>query len=120
LGTWVLINESWYVHVFCAARDEEINLKKTHRIYKIGPSTAEQDAEAKSQGEAARRSSRSFALNDVWAIDFFHDQLATGQGIRVLPVVETFSRFSPAFNPRFSYRAEDVVATLGRSDGLTI
>ena len=40
--------------------------------------------------------------------------------IRVLTVVDTFSRFSPALDPRFSYRAEDVVATLGRSDDLTI
>ena len=27
-------------------------------------------------------------------------------------VVDTFSRFSPIIDPRFSYRAEDVVATL--------
>jgi putative transposase len=32
----------------------------------------------------------------------------------VLTVVDTFSRFSPVIDPRFSYRAEDVVATLER------
>jgi transposase InsO family protein len=52
--------------------------------------------------------------NEVWAMDFVHDQLATGQKIRVLTVVDTFSRFSPAIDPRFSYRAEDVVVTLER------
>ena len=45
-------------------------------------------------------------------MDFVHDQLATGQKIRVLTVVGTFSRFSPVIDPRFSYRAEDVVAIL--------
>jgi putative transposase len=45
-------------------------------------------------------------------MDFLHDQLATGQKIRVLTVVDTFSRFSPALDARFSYRAEDVVRTL--------
>jgi putative transposase len=40
--------------------------------------------------------------------------LATGQKIRVLTIVDTFSRFSPVIDPRFSYRAEDVVATLER------
>jgi putative transposase len=40
-------------------------------------------------------------------MDFVHDQLATGQKIRVLTVVGTFSRFSPVIDPRFSYRAED-------------
>jgi transposase InsO family protein len=32
-----------------------------------------------------------------------------------LPVIDTFSRFSPAVDPRFSYRGEDVVATLERA-----
>ena len=43
-----------------------------------------------------------------------HDQLATGRKLRVLTIVDTFSRFSPAVDPRFSYRGEDVVATLER------
>ena len=38
--------------------------------------------------------------------------MATGQKISVLTVVDTFSRFSPVIDLRFSYRAEDVVATL--------
>lgn len=45
-------------------------------------------------------------------MDFVHDQLATGRKIRVLTVVDTFSRFSPVVDPRFSYRAGHVVATL--------
>ena len=45
-------------------------------------------------------------------MDFVHDQLATGRKIRVLTVVDTFSRFSPVLDPRFSYRGEDVVQTL--------
>jgi len=38
--------------------------------------------------------------------------LTTGRKIRVLTVVDTFSRFSPVLDPRFSYRGEDVVQTL--------
>lgn len=52
--------------------------------------------------------------NETWALDFVHDQLATGRKIRVLTVVDTFSRFSPVVDPRFSYRAKHVVATLER------
>ncbi len=33
-------------------------------------------------------------------MDFVHDQLATGRKIRVLTVVDTFTRFSPAIKPR--------------------
>ena len=47
-------------------------------------------------------------------MDFVHDQLATGSKLRILTVVDLFSRFSPVIDPRFSYRGEDVVATLER------
>jgi putative transposase len=47
-------------------------------------------------------------------MDFVHDQLATGQKLRVLTIVDTFSRFSPALEPRFTFRGEDVVAVLER------
>ncbi len=42
--------------------------------------------------KAKRRPDRTEAthLNHVWAMDFVHDQLATGQKIRILMVVNTF------------------------------
>ena len=43
-----------------------------------------------------------------------HDQLATGTKIRILTIVDTYSRFSPAIVPRFSFRAPDVIAVLDR------
>lgn len=45
-------------------------------------------------------------------MDFVHDQLVTGRKLRTLTVVDTFSRFSPVVDPRFSYKGEDVVRTL--------
>jgi len=43
-----------------------------------------------------------------------HDQLATGKKLRVLTVVDTFSRYVPVPDVRYSYRGEDIVATLDR------
>ena len=43
-----------------------------------------------------------------------HDQLATGKKLRVLTVVDTFSRYVPVLDVRYSYPGEDVVATLDR------
>jgi len=45
-------------------------------------------------------------------MDFVHDQLATGRKLRVLTVVDIFSRFSPALAPRFTFRGTDVVEIL--------
>ena len=36
-----------------------------------------------------------------WALDFVQDQLATGPKLRVLAIVDTFSRFSSALDVRF-------------------
>ena len=92
-----------------------VNHKKTRRIYgELGLQL--RNKTPKRRVKAKLRDDRAPALrpNDVWAMDFVHDQLATGRKIRVLTVVDTFSRYSPAVDPRFSYRAEDVVATLER------
>lgn len=47
-------------------------------------------------------------------MDFVHDQLATGKKLRVPTIVDTFSRFSPALEPRFTFRGTDVVEVLER------
>ena len=48
------------------------------------------------------------AANDVWVMDFVHDQPATGRKIRILTVVDTFSRYVPVLDARFSYKGEFV------------
>ena len=45
-------------------------------------------------------------------MDFVHDQLATGRKLRVLTILDIFSRFSPALEPRFSFSGADVVQVL--------
>ena len=50
-------------------------------------------------------------------MDFAHDQLVSGRKIRVLTIVDTFSRFPPATDPRFGHRGEDAVRTLERVCG---
>jgi hypothetical protein len=35
-------------------------------------------------------------------MDFVHDQLATGKKLRVLTVIDTFSRYVPVLDPRHS------------------
>jgi putative transposase len=69
--------------------------------------------------KARLRDDRTVAthVNQTWAMDFVHDQLATGRKLRILTVVDTFSRFSPSIDPRFSYRGEDVVQALERVCG---
>lgn len=64
--------------------------------------------------KAKLRDDRQEAIcpNDVWVMDLVHDQLATRKKIRVLTVVDTFSRDVHLLDPRFSYRAEDVARAM--------
>ena len=103
------------VHVLLQREGWSGNIKRTYRIYRdLGLQL--RNKTPKRRVKAKLRDDRQEAVcpNEVWAMDFVHDQLATGKKIRVLTIVDTFSRYVPALEPRFSYRAEDVVKTLER------
>ena len=104
------------VHVMLRREGWRVNTKKVYRIYNE-PGLQLCNKRAKRRVKAKLRDDRCAATrpNETWLMDFVHDQLATGKKIRVLTVVDTFSRFSPIIDPRFSYRAEDVVARLEQS-----
>lgn len=104
------------VHVLLQREGWRINIKKTHRIYNaLGLQL--RNKTPKRRVKAKLREDRCAATrpNETWAMDFVHDQLATGRKIRILTVVDTFSRFSPVIDPRFTYRSENVVEALDRA-----
>lgn len=93
-----------------------VNMKKVCRLYReLGLQL--RNKTPKRRVKAKLREDRTPAIrpNDVWAMDFVHDELATGRKLRILTVVDTFSRLSPVIDPWSSYRGEDVVATLERA-----
>ena len=47
-------------------------------------------------------------------MDFMPDRLFNGCRIRILTMVDAFTRISPAIDVRYSYRGLDVVDTLER------
>lgn len=102
---WVLLRrEGW-----------EVNQKRVYRLYReLGMQL--RNKSPKRRVKAKLRSDRSVAVRpqEIWAMDFVHDQLATGRKLRILTVVDTYSRYCPVIDPRFSYRGEDVVNTLER------
>jgi len=92
-----------------------VNIKKVYRIYnemglQLRNKTPKRRVKAKLRDDRAE----AVGPNDVWAMDFVHDQLALGKKLRILTVVDTFSRYSPVLDVRFRYRGENVVATLDR------
>jgi len=90
-------------------------MKRTRRLYnELGLQL--RNKTPKRRVKAKLREDRTDAThsNQIWAMDFVHDQLATGRKLRILTIVDTHSRYAPATDPRFNYRGEDVVQTLER------
>lgn len=103
------------VHVMLRREGWMINMKKTRRIYKE-LSLQLRNKHPKRRVKAKLREDRKEAgrPNEVWAMDFVHDQLATGKKLRILTIVDTHSRYCPETDARFTYKGEDVVQTLER------
>lgn len=103
------------VHVLLRREGWVINMKKTRRIYnELGLQLRNKHPKRRVKAKLREDRQEAVGPNDVWAMDFVHDQLALGKKLRILTIVDTHSRFCPAADPRFSYRGEDVVQTLER------
>jgi putative transposase len=103
------------VHVLLRRDGWSVNVKRIYRLYKelglqLRNKTPKRRVKAKLRDER-KPATRS---NETWAMDFVHDQLATGRKLRVLTIVDTFSRFSPALEPRYTFRGINVVEVLER------
>src|SRR5215475_16058157 len=101
------------IHVLLRRDRWRVNPKRVYRLYReMGLQL--RNKTPKRRVKAKLREDRQSATrpNETWAMDFVHDQLATGRKLRVLTIIDTFSRFSPAIEPRFTFRGPDVVEIL--------
>jgi len=92
-----------------------VNHKRVCRLYReqglqLRNKTPKRRVKAKLRSDRANAK----AANDIWAMDFVHDQLFDGTKIRALTIVDVLSRVSPAIGVRQSYREANVVETLER------
>ena len=101
------------IHVPLKREGWEVNPKRVYRLYKeMGLQLRNKMPNRRVKAKLRNDRTEAVSPNETWAMDFVHDQLVTGQRLRILTVVDTFYRFSPAIDPRFSYRGQDVVRTL--------
>ncbi len=90
-----------------------INAKRVYRLYhEMGLQLRNKTPKRRVKAKLRDDRKEAKTVNETWAMDFVHDQLVTGRKLRILTVVDTFSRFSPVIDARFCYRGEDVVRTL--------
>ena len=93
------------VHVMLQRQRWRFHMKRTYRLTnEMGLQLRNKTPKRRVRQKLHDDWAPSTRPNDVWAMDFVYDQLATDQKIRVLTVVDTFSRFSAVIDPQFSYR----------------
>jgi putative transposase len=101
------------IHVLLRREGWRHGQKKTRRIYReLGLQLRNKTPKRRVKAQLRDDRRPATRSNETWAMDFVHDQLANGQKLRVLTIVDTFSRFSPALEPRFTFRGADVVDVL--------
>lgn len=106
------------VHVILDREGWRHSIKKTYSVYRaMGMQLRNKTPKRRVKAKLREDRAEAVRPNDVWAMDCVHDQLALGQKLRILTVVDTHSRFCPALDARFSYRGEDVVKTLDKVCG---
>ena len=88
------------------------NHKRVYRIYR----ELELNLRIKPRKRLVRQAPESLTVpsqvNQVWSMDFMHDQLADGRSIRVLNVIDDFNREALGIEVDFSLPSERVIRTL--------
>ena len=90
-----------------------VNIKRVARIYREeGLSIRTKTPRRRRAAVVREQSAPPTAPNQSWAMDFMHDVLADGSKIRLLTIVDTYSRESVALEVDFSFKSSQVVDAL--------
>jgi len=103
------------IYVLLRREGWTVNVKRVARIYReeglsIRAKTPRRRRAAIVREQAPERT----APNQSWAMDFMHDVLADGTKIRLLTIVDTYSRESLALEVAYGFKSPQVVDVLRR------
>ena len=95
----------------------QVNHKKVERIWrqeglKVPKRQPKRGRLWLSDGSCVRR--RAEYANHVWSYDFVHERTHDGKGVRILVIVDEYTRECLAMEVKRSLKSEDVLATLAR------
>jgi putative transposase len=103
------------IHVLLRREGWMVNVKAVNRLYReMGLQLRSKTPKRKVKAKLREGREAPSARNDVWAMDFVHDQLFDATKVRVLTILDTFTKYAPAIEPRFNWRGTGVVEVLER------
>lgn len=101
------------LHVLLGHQGWQVNHKRVYRLYRqegliLRKKPPKRKVSAKKRGDTPPPS----AMNQTWAMDFLSDQLYNGVPIRILAVIDVFSRSCLALLVGRHFRGDEVTAAL--------
>ena len=103
------------VHALLRREGWRVNRKRVHRLWKAeGLKVPQRQRKRRRLGTSENGCTRKKAEypNQVWSYDFTLDQTADGRRLKMLPVVDEFTRECHTIEVERSLTAEGVIATL--------
>jgi transposase InsO family protein len=95
----------------------QVNRKRVQRLWREqGLKVPQKQSKRRRLGssEQGRQQKRAERLNQVWSYDFVMDQTEDGRRLKMLPIVDEYSRECLEIEVSRSLTAEDVVSVLAR------
>ena len=101
------------IHVLLRREGWLINRKRVHRLYRLDGLQVRMRVRRRKRLSLHRGPvPLPSAANQHWSMDFVHDQLFDGRSLRILTVIDQWSRESVSVEPGFSLSGASVAAAL--------
>jgi len=112
------VRPSWgspRIHVLLRREGWLVNHKRTERLYRLEGLNLRRNRPRRRKSVVTRGPLIAATRKDErWSMDFMHDQLQDGRRLRVLTVVDQYTREALATEARGSFSAHDVIDVLNR------
>ena len=102
------------MHVLLARKGDVVNRKRVWRVYREAGSSVKR-RRRKHLVRVGQPLEPATEMNQEWAIDFASDALATGRAIRVLSIVDAFTRRCVALEADTSFASRRVTRVLEKA-----
>jgi putative transposase len=103
------------VHVLLRREGHRDNVKRVYRLYREEGLSLRLKRPRRNKAAKLRQPKQlAFAINEIWSMDFVADALFDGRKLRMLTVVDCYTRECLAIDVGQSLKGEDVVDSLNR------
>lgn len=97
-------------------RGWKVNHKRIERLWRQeGLKVVKKQRKRKRLPDSTRPRQQALYGNHVWSLDFVTERLEDGRPVRIVNVVDEYSRFNIALEGRIHFSADAVIEVLGRS-----